>query len=126
MSIYVLSLRDWEDYEPHWFECDCSKGVFDKAVEWALECAVEQLSHSEYYIDGGDILKIAVEELQERNNFKLITPDHEVFIQNLYLNEDFEDRNDAFSESAWDKMIKHNEDITKKNMTTKESGGVCF
>lgn len=34
---YVLSLTSEEEYEPYWFECDCSKEAFVKMAKNAIE-----------------------------------------------------------------------------------------
>ena len=121
MSIYVLSLSDWEDYKPYWFDCDCSKEEFGKAVEGAIDFAIHflvDIKKEDGFIDGYDLLDVVVPRLQEFNGYKLISPDHEVRIHGMcYYRDDKHDREDkpnVFSNEAWDKVVQHNEKITEE------------
>jgi len=117
MSCYVLSLNDYEDYQPHWFECDCTKEIFEASVRYAFERAVHYLldicDFEEDLLGGYDLMKDTIRFLEE-DGYKLIKPDHEVSIHGMCYYYDREDRPDLIPEKSWKKIIDHNEQVQKE------------
>ena len=58
--IYAINMKGWEEYEPHWFICDCSKKEFKKVVLSSIEEALDNLMSDEMakrtWIDGHALL----------------------------------------------------------------------
>ena len=70
-----------------------------------------ELEKGDDFIDGYDILKLAVTRLQEDNGFKLITADHEVMLFGECYFTESDDRHALFPEQEWNKVLKHNSEI---------------
>jgi len=118
---YVLALADYEDYQPHWFDCDCTKEEFKQAVTEVMEkvglhlakkpCGYNHGHTKKHhgYIDGYDMLNLAV-RLLGRRGFKRIKPDYEIRMHGMCLYRDDDERPGVIPEDAWKAITKHNED----------------
>jgi len=116
MSIYVLSLRDYEDYQPHWFECDCTKEVFEASVKYAFEKATHLLiglQQADGFIDGYDLLEEVIKFLEE-DGYRIIIPDHEISFHGMCYYSDRSDKPKLIQKKAWGKIIDHNSNVRKE------------
>ena len=116
MSIYIFSLCDYEDYKPFYFDCDCSKEDFERAVQGCLSRATDhmialKIAESEEWgcdsIDGYDLIDQTVKFLEELGH-KLIIAEHEVRIHGMCRYDESDNKPEVMSEDAWKKIIAHN------------------
>ena len=108
---YVLALADYEDYQPHWFDCDCTKEKFKQAVTEVMgEVGLHLVKKHHGYIDGYDMLKLAV-RLLSRRGFKRIETDYEIKMYGACLYRDDYDGPNIIPEDALKAITKHNDDV---------------
>jgi len=112
-KIYVLALNDWEDYQPYYFECNCSKKDFRKEVTGAMEKAALKSSKksNRNYVDGYALLKIAIPLLKKK--FRLIEADYEIQFEGMCLYSSSQRRPTIIPKQSWHKIIEHNKKIDK-------------
>ena len=116
MKYYVLSLNDWEEYEPRWFACECSKADFKKAVREAMAEATVKLTTKKRqdYINGHRLLEIAV-PLLKKKGFQLLRADYELQFYGACLYSKGSDRRPTvIPAEAWKKILAHNESVSRE------------
>jgi len=136
MSIYVLSLEDYEDYKPYYFDCDCSKEDFDRDVKDCLDKAADRIfflkeeadkKHGGFvddyndFIDGYNLISHTVYFL-EKLGYKSQMPQHEISIHGACPYRNCEDKPEIISKKTWEKIITHNEKSVKDFYKEQEKG----
>ena len=121
---YVLSLVDWEEYCPVWFESNLSKKQFKEAVRKVAKFMTEKaLANPETgYICGRmviddhdeEILNTLQQKMLERG-FKMIKPDLEVTVMGSSIFDEHDKNTDIYSKKDWQKILEHNEKIHNRS-----------
>ena len=107
--IYLISVCGYEEYNPVYFRCNCSKEEFESEVSKAMSEAVEQLKDSYSFISGHCIQDKMVPILSKK--FEHIQMDHEVLLYGECLYSEGHEKPQTITDEAWDKILKHNEKI---------------
>lgn len=117
---YVLSLVDYEEYVPRWFDCSCSKRQFDKTVRETISEVVDdyikqhKTSYDLQLIDGHIILDKTV-ALLNKKGFKSISCDHEISFHGMCHYYEGERRPTLISKKSWQKILRFNKKMYKKD-----------
>ena len=118
---YVLSLIDYEEYKPYWFDCDCSKRKFDRIVRETISEVVNKYFKKPYkkpydiqLISGHTVLEEAIPILVKKG-FKRVKPDYEISIHGMCHYHEGETKPKLIFRKDWWKIIKFNEKLRKKD-----------
>jgi len=111
-QIYVLSLGDYEEYVPYWFEGDITPKEFRANVKKSMgEALPAILKKKRDYINGHDVLDKTVNILKKKYNLKLIKPKLEIMFYGSCLYSESEEKPAIFSKKMWLAILKHNRKI---------------
>ena len=111
--LYVLSITGNKAYVPYWFECNCSKADFKKAVKESISYVISNLVDNNYdgFIDGYILSKKAIIRLKKHYGFKYVKPDYEIMIGGECLYSKYGEKPAFMSNDDWSKILEHNHKV---------------
>jgi len=110
-QIYVLSLGDYEEYVPYWFEGDMTPREFRANVKKAMDDVMPAILKERDYINGYDVLGKTINILKKKYNLKLLKPKSEITFYGSCLYSGSGEKPAIFSKKMWSAILKHNKKI---------------
>jgi hypothetical protein len=120
---YVFSCAGYEDYEPTWFECDCTKEQFEKSVYKAIDKACNNaLRDDKDYVCEYSVYGEVV-ELLKKQGYKHVIQDYEIVMDNMFTSGD--QKPVYLTDKTWNKIVKEKlkyEENLHKEYEIREAG----